>query len=387
MNWFKNLFKSQDKISITVEGVNPQTENEFKFFRFVENEPVYFLERWFEESKKLGHKFKPQYLEAILKKIQTGSFKNPHKFPEYFNSDFDFIAIDFETANNNRVSACALGLAFVKNETFVHKEKHFILPPKGEKVLSTHTNLHGITNDDLEFSLNFRELWDYELHKYFNNNLIVFHNASMDLSVMKSLFSFYEIKNFNINYLDTMRLAEKTGHPKKLTDLAKKFDIEITNHHDPQEDAAVCANVFSELIELFPDYRELIKNINSDNSEAKKSSKDLSLIVENENLDIIRRYSITKEDLNSICIKESGFVFTGELTENRESCKEFIIKYGGLIKPSVTCNVDFVIIGAGYGWSKIQKINVLNSQKNKNIKILSNGDFMELKERYENTNH
>ncbi|HAS59919.1 MAG TPA: hypothetical protein DEQ87_16520 [Algoriphagus sp.] len=232
MSWFKNNFRSKDKISITVEGVNPQTENEFRFLNFLEREQVFFLEKWFEQSKKLGHQFKPQYSDAIVQKIRTGKFSNPHSFPEYFNSEFDFIAIDFETANNNRVSACALGLAFVKNNTFVHEEKHYILPPAGEKILSSHERFHGIQEEDLEFALDFKELWDLEFSKYFNNNLIVFHNSSMDLSVLKSLFSYYKIEDFSIDYIDTMRLAEISGKPKKLTELANLFEVPIIKHHD-----------------------------------------------------------------------------------------------------------------------------------------------------------
>jgi DNA polymerase III epsilon subunit-like protein len=56
-----------------------------------------------------------------------------------------------------------------------------------EKFLKTHTSIHGISYEDVEFSLNFQELWEDELSKYLSSNLLIFHNASMDLSVLKNL--------------------------------------------------------------------------------------------------------------------------------------------------------------------------------------------------------
>lgn len=383
MNWFKSLFGISDQVEITVNGVNPQTENEYLFFRFVEREPAAFLEAWYKKAKQLGYSFKPQYIKAINQKIKTGEFRNPHTFPEYFNSQFDYIAIDFETANNNRISACALGLAFVRDNTFVHKGKHYILPPKGEKFLTSHSQLHGIYEEDLEFALNFEELWNAELNKYFNNNLIIFHNASMDLSILQNLFNHYKITSFNIDYIDTMKLAQITGNPKKLTELAELFDIDFANDHNPEADAKVCADIFSELIEQYPDYKSLIGNLNSEKIEAKKASTVASIQTQNENLDIIKEYSILKNELDNLTIQGNGFVFTGELVENREECKDFIIKNGGLIKSGITSKVNYVILGSGYGWSKVQKIHELNSIKNCRILILSNADFQRLRIKYE----
>ena len=334
-------------------------------------------------GEKRGHQL--QLLAAITTLISllgADLFIFTHFSAEYFNSEFDFIAMDFETANNNRVSACALGLAFVKNETFVHKEKHFILPPQGEKILNTHKRIHGIQEEDLEFALDFKQLWDSELFKYFNNNLIVFHNASMELSVLKSLFSHYKIDDFNINYIDTMKLAELSGKPKKLTELASLFDIPIIKHHDPQEDAEVCANVFSELKDLVPNFKDLVQCFSSETLQDKVSTKGVSLKIQNDNMDIVKQYSISKEELQELRIEGSGFIFTGELTEDREICKEFVVRNGGLIKPTITSRVNFVVIGVGYGWSKIQKVHQLNSEKNCQIRLLSNSDFRRLKERF-----
>lgn len=56
--------------------------------------------------------------------------------------------------------------------------------------------------------------------------------------------------------------------------------------------------------------------------------------------------------------------------------------YGGLIKSTITSKVDYVVVGAECGWSKIQKMHLLNSERNLRIRLLSNADFLQLKERY-----
>ena len=199
---------------MNIEGVNPETDNEFKFYEFVRTTTNNLLEPWIKKARAVGYKIRPIYERAINQKLTTNTFINPHKFPEYFENQFDYIAIDFETGNNSRLSACAIGLSFVKDNKSVHSFKHFIKPPSSEKFLNTHTNIHGITKDDVEFALNFKELWDIEFSKYFFNNLIVFHNASMDLSILKNLFEHYDISPYQISYIDTMLFADKLGYSK-----------------------------------------------------------------------------------------------------------------------------------------------------------------------------
>ncbi|HET8964450.1 MAG TPA: exonuclease domain-containing protein, partial [Chitinophagales bacterium] len=204
-----NIFKKKEKrsnlIEISVSGVNPKTENEFLFYNFVQYEFPADLEKWYQQAKSKGIVFKPQYENALLQKVKTGEFKNPHSFPEYFGNKFDFIAIDFETANKNRVSACALGLVFVKDDRFAFQTSFHIKPPIGEKFSSINIGIHGISAEDVDYAMTFDELWECELSKYLNDNLVIFHNASMDLSVLKNLFEHYSITEYNIEYLDTMR--------------------------------------------------------------------------------------------------------------------------------------------------------------------------------------
>ena len=381
-NWFKKKEKIENPIEISVSGINPQTENEFLFYNFVELTFAPHLQKWYEKAKANGVQFKPQYEQAIKQKVSTSEFKNPHSFPEYFDSKFDHIVIDFETANQNRVSACALGLVFIKNDRIAYQTSFHIKPPETEKFSSRTIGIHGITAEDVDYAITFDELWEFELSKYFNQNLIVFHNASMDLSVLKNLFEYYSISDFNINYLDTMQLAEKTGNSKKLAELAEKFDIEYIDKHNPEQDAKVCAYVFGELAELYPDYESLIKTLSFGEIQEKIKRQKETAEIKNQNLDYVQAYSLKDGELEKIEIKNKGFIFTGEITTDRSTAKKFIEQNGGIIKSGITSKIDYVVIGADFGWSKIQKVHELNEKKNCNIKILTNSDFENLKKKY-----
>ena len=388
-NWFKNKNtgiqnneKIENPIEIEIAGINPQTENEFLFYDFVENEFTPHLEKWYKKAKSEGITFKVQFENAILEKVRNNFFKNPYSFDQYFNNTFDFIAIDFETANSNRISACAVGIIFIKNSKVAFSKKFYIKPPKGENFNTQHISIHGITKEDVVNSLNFSELWESELNKYFNNNLIVYHNASMDLSILKNLFQYYSIKDFSIKHIDTMRIAEKSFNPKKLSDLAQKFEISFSNNHEPEEDARVCAYVFGELTEIYPDYKNLIGILDYSEIEQKSEASQNLVQINNENLNVLKTYSLTKEEIEKIEINNKSFIITGELNIDRNTAHEIIIKHGGVLKSSVTSKVDYVIAGIDFGWAKIQKVDELNKNKNCKIKILTNSDFEKVAERY-----
>lgn len=58
-----------------------------------------------------------------------------------------FAAIDFETADHGRDSACAVAVVRVKNNVIVDRVHYYIRPPRREFVFSY---LHGISWNDVE---------------------------------------------------------------------------------------------------------------------------------------------------------------------------------------------------------------------------------------------
>lgn len=168
-----------------------------------------------------------------------------------------------------------------------------------------------------------------------------------------------------------MLFADKLGMPKKIKDLAESLDLEVTNHHDPEFDAKLCALIFGELTDKYPSYQELIRKIDdqpkTNNNYFNQPSED----VLEENEEHLSNYQITQNELENIDLIGKGIVITGNFSIEREEIKTFLMKIGGQIKSGITGKVDFVFAGEDCGWSKIQKINDLNQSKKANIRILN----------------
>lgn len=118
----------------------------------------------------------------------------------------DFIAFDFETANQYRTSACSLGIAIVKNN-IVTECKEWLIRPFPFEFSPFNTAIHGITADDVESAPTFQQLWP-EICPYFENQTVVAHNASFDFSVLRRTLEHYQIPVPNLKILCTYRIAQ-----------------------------------------------------------------------------------------------------------------------------------------------------------------------------------
>ena len=155
----------------------------------------------------------------------------------------DFAAIDFETANSNRASACAMAVVVVENNQIKDK-KSWLIRPKKLYFDPYNIHIHGITENDVINEPEFDELWPI-IKDFIKEKTIIAHNASFDLSVLRYLFNEYGIEFPNLNYSCSIIIAKKTwpGLPSyKLNLIAKHLGIKL-KHHDPLEDAMACAEI------------------------------------------------------------------------------------------------------------------------------------------------
>lgn len=158
----------------------------------------------------------------------------------------DFIAIDFETANRNRNSACSLALIVVEENQIVNKKHWYINPPTDDFYFSY---LHGITKSTVLNAPTLAELWETELKFYIENKIIVAHNASFDISVLQTSLSEAGITQSKIQYLDTVEYARNffpTLENHKLPTVCKFLGISL-NHHNALSDAEACAQIVIKL--------------------------------------------------------------------------------------------------------------------------------------------
>jgi DNA polymerase-3 subunit epsilon len=155
----------------------------------------------------------------------------------------NFTAIDFETANEQRNSACELGICVVRNGQVAETRSWLIRPPQ-LRFNSFNTFLHGISAREVADKPTFDALWP-ELLPYLSNQLVLAHNAGFDMSVLRSLMDYYAIPYPDLNYSCSLLMAKKVwlGKPSyRLNALAEMLAIPL-NHHRALSDAIACAHL------------------------------------------------------------------------------------------------------------------------------------------------
>jgi DNA polymerase-3 subunit epsilon len=156
-------------------------------------------------------------------------------------ADGTFVAIDFETADYEPDSACAVGLVRVEAMTVVHRETLLIQPPR-PRFLFTH--IHGITWEMVKGAARFAEAWQRLVPLLDGASVLVAHNAPFDRRVLAACCSAGGLRVPDLPFLCTVQLARRRWgqKPNDLPSVCRRLGIEL-NHHDPGSDAEACARI------------------------------------------------------------------------------------------------------------------------------------------------
>lgn len=158
----------------------------------------------------------------------------------------DFVAIDFETANYQRVSACQVGLARVRNGQVVSTLLSYINPVGGH--LPFFDKFHGITAEYTKHAPSFDKLV-VELRPWLEGAPLVSYTG-FDKQVLNALSKYYGI-SFNLEHVDACTLAKERlfRMPQhRLKDVAAVAGLPSWKHHDALADAITCAKVYEWLL-------------------------------------------------------------------------------------------------------------------------------------------
>jgi len=152
-----------------------------------------------------------------------------------------FAAIDFETANNSPDSACAIGVAMIRDGELVEVDYHLIRPPS-EEFLFTH--IHGLTWDDVKDQAEFPEVWERIREKVTSADAVVAHNAPFDRRVLRACCDTYGLGQPKNPFVCTVQMGRSVWgiYPTTLPDVCRHLDIAL-NHHDARSDAEACARI------------------------------------------------------------------------------------------------------------------------------------------------
>lgn len=158
-----------------------------------------------------------------------------------------FVAIDFETANSNRASACSLGMTKVVDGVVVATKYELFRPPEGfDQFDPRNISIHGIQPSDVMHLSRFADVWP-SVEEFIGDLPIVAHNASFDLSVLRATLSASEILWPQLEYACTMVMSRSifqiTSHSLLFVAQSAGVKWENDKHHDALYDSQICAEI------------------------------------------------------------------------------------------------------------------------------------------------
>ncbi len=164
----------------------------------------------------------------------------------------NFIAIDFETANFDKNSACSVGLIRYVNGQIVDELYTLIRPPTNYFV-PRFIEIHGITPLMTQNEESFEAVWQEKLFPFLINepepdnvSPFVAHNAGFDMSVLKGCLHHFNLGIPKRKSICTVQVARRVWRhlPKhSLPFLAEYFNITY-EAHNALADAHTCAKLF-----------------------------------------------------------------------------------------------------------------------------------------------
>lgn len=153
-------------------------------------------------------------------------------------------AIDFETANSARSSACSVGVALVDNGEIVDK-RDWLIRPEPLWFQPGNIAVHGINEADVEDAPIFAEIWP-DFSAMLEGRMVLAHNAGFDISVLRACLDEAGIDHPDLEYACTLSLARK-AYPGldsyRLPIVADRCGFDLEAHHDALSDAVACAAI------------------------------------------------------------------------------------------------------------------------------------------------
>lgn len=155
-----------------------------------------------------------------------------------------FAALDFETATEDRGSACAVGVAVVEGVRVIRSESWLIRPPEN-RYSEWNIAIHGIEPQHTARAPGLPDVWR-EVAEVIGTRTVVAHNAGFDLGVLYRSLSAYGASCEIASVYCSLMLSRRVWPgllSYSLPSLARWLGIAMGNHHDARDDAVACADL------------------------------------------------------------------------------------------------------------------------------------------------
>ena len=161
----------------------------------------------------------------------------------------DFAAIDFETANYERSSVCAVGVVIVRGGKIVDSFYSLIQPEPNYYCWQCRA-VHGLGHADTDDAPVFPEVWA-QIVLLIEGLPLVAHNSPFDEGCLREAFRVYQMDYPDYEFYDTCRasrsaLPDLDNHQLDTVSAACGYILE--NHHHALADAEACAWIAREIL-------------------------------------------------------------------------------------------------------------------------------------------
>ena len=175
-----------------------------------------------------------------------------------------YVIFDVETPNMKNDRMSAIGITIVEDEKII--DEYFSLVNPETNFDNFNKELTGINEEMVKNAPTFPEIWK-QIEPIFKNSVLVAHNATFDLSVLKKCLSDYGINWENeVQYLCTVQIGRKylPNMSHKLNVMSEYFGIDL-NHHQADSDSNACAQILLNYMKSGINVLSHIKTFNFEN--------------------------------------------------------------------------------------------------------------------------
>ena len=267
--------------------------------------------------------------------------------------NLNFVAIDFETANEDRSSICEIGLTIVEDSEII-ESMSWLVRPEDNMYNPMNIDIHGITPSMTRNSPSFKEVWP-EIVPYLENAIVIAHNTAFDMYALRDALNDNGIPYPHFMHYCSCRAA-KYVYPNEysysLENLCIALDIDYNTHHRAESDSEAAAKLFiqemedsglSSLSEFEEEYEFKCGEFSDNYFRPQRSTKEYKRPEKKKISDYIGDPSKFDEDNyfygRSVC-------FTGKCSYGtREEMLQMVADIGGYPSLSVTKSTNILVVG------------------------------------------
>ena len=266
----------------------------------------------------------------------------------------NFTAIDFETANGSRASACALGMVKVRDGKIVERGSWLLRPTDGGGFLPRNTQIHGITEAMVAGAPTWAQAHG-EIAAFIAEDTVMAHNAAFDVDVFHKTSAAAGVTAKTLRYGCSVQLAQATlaleNH--KLPTVHAALGLGGFQHHDGLADAEACANITITLAQRqgLTDIDAVLAVSGTMKPAGSAASAGAHTPAAARAKRFAPRPTLTlTEPVTVVSAKLSGHMvsFTGDFTVERPVLQKLVLEHGGQLNNHAPTRATSLLVVGGW---------------------------------------